>query len=155
MRKILLLIPILTLFNCVPEAEKYGRNYSIENTTNHLIELDFYSLSSPQMDFTNINLERNQSFAGKRFEFSKPISTSPDYTGPQNSFLSDSVVIVFDNESKLSGYLISNMEATFSEPKSRNIFRHGNYEAIGNDKFLFKITEEDFENATPCDGDCD
>jgi hypothetical protein len=106
------------------------------------------------MDFTNINLERNESLAGKRFEFSRPVSTDPNYTGPQNSFLSDSVVIIFNDQRKLSTFLISDVAGTFSEPKFRNIFRHGNYEAIGNDKFLFKITEEDYENAIPCDGDC-
>lgn len=155
MRKILLLIPFFLFYNCGPEAEKFGRNYSIKNTTNQLVELDFYSLSTQQTDFTNIKLERNESLSGRRFEFSRPVSTDPDYTGPQNSFLSDSLVIIFGNQKKISTSLISDREGTFSEPKSRNVFRHGNYEATGNEMFLFKITQEDFENAIPCDGDCD
>lgn len=154
MKKLFLFILFLAFYNCGPEAEKFGRNYSIENTSNHIVELDFYSSTTPQTDLTNIILERNEIIAGKRFEFSRPVSTNSDYTGPQNSFLSDSVVIIFDNQRKLSTYLISDMEGTFSEPELRNLFRHGNYEDIGNENFLFRITEEDFENATPCGGNC-
>ncbi len=155
MKKILLLIPLFTLFNCGPEAEKFERQYLIENNSNKNIRINFYLMFEPVNSYSDIDLNQGEILNGTRFEFSRPVSKKPDYTGPRLSFKSDSAVVIFDNQRKLSTYLISDMEATFSEPKSRNIFRHGNYEALGNDQFLFKITEEDYENATPCNGDCE
>jgi hypothetical protein len=155
MKKILLLIPIFALFNCGPEAQMFERQYLIENKSNTTIQLYFYLLSEPVNDFSGIELNKNRILEGKRFEFSKPVSNDSDYTGSRLSFKSDSAIIIFNNKRKLSIYLKHDMESVFSEPKNRNIYRHGNYESIENDQFLFKITEEDFENATPCDGDCD
>jgi hypothetical protein len=127
----------------------------IENNSNKNIQINFYLLSEPVNSFSDINLNQGEIFDGISFEFSRPVSNNTDYTGPRLSFKSDSAVVIFDNQKKLSSYLISDMDVTFCEPKSRNIFRHGNYEGIDNDQFVFEITEEDFNNATPCDGDCD
>ena len=43
----------------------------------------------------------------------------------------------------------------FSDPVDRNIFRASNYLQIDDEEFLFVLTQEDYNNATPCDGPCE
>ena len=75
---------------------------------------------------------------------------------PSVSYSSDSIYVVFDNE-RILKYVFSgdsNGNSVFSQPLNRNILRGGNYTNISNDIYEFVLTEEDYNNAIPCAGDC-
>ena len=133
------------------------KEYILENSTENTVKLEFYQGSEPSFGFSSITLGSSERIVGNEFEFSKPISDDPEYNGPRLAFSADSVVVLFNNQkSKIDFYNVIEEEGIiYSDPKSRNIFRHGNYVKIGNEQFLYRITEEDYQNASPCNGECD
>jgi hypothetical protein len=154
MKKILIISTTIILFsNCVTESKMYPRQYSIKNESSQNVKLKFY------LTFTNVELIdevaifNNESFKSELIEFSKPHSVDENYLINTAFKGSDSLVIIYDN-SKRSIYSVD-FYGNFSEPIDRNLFRFGNYEDLGNDEFQFTITQEDYNNAEDCNGNCD
>jgi len=155
MRKLLLLIPLFILFNCGPEANKFKRTYIIENSLNRTVELKFYDRRTDELKSRNFNiLSGNQDRLQGTIEQTSPFNQTSDKAILSAVFGADSLSMIFDNTNVATQVFYTSSE-TFSEPLNRNVFLNTNYEAIGNDRFLFKITEKDYENATPCNGDCE
>jgi hypothetical protein len=87
-------------------------------------------------------------------EQTSPFNQTSDEDILSAVFGADSLSMIFDN-TKVATQVFFTSSEMFSEPVNRNVFLNTNYEAIGGERFLFKITEVDYENATPCNGDCD
>jgi hypothetical protein len=155
MRKILLLIPLFLFYNCGPEANKFKRTYLIENSFNGTVKLKFYDRRTGESRTRKSKvLTGNQQQLEGTIEQSNPFDNSNNNHIVSAVYGADSLRIIFDKKKVITQVFFTSSE-TFSEPLNKNVFRHENYEAIGNEKFLFKITEEDYQNATPCDGDCE
>lgn len=145
---------LLLVLSCGPETEREMRTYVILNETNNNVTL-LLSLNNIDKLNTYVVLGTNEIYRGERLELGNLIML-PETTTPVQSLGADEVTIVFDDEYILFFDVdLSNEEPVFSNPLNRNPFRHGSYEFIGDDEFLFTITQEDFENATPCDGPCE
>ena len=156
MKKIIFVLPLLLIFSCGPEAKMHKRTYVVENSTDMSVEIYFYERFESRLK-QNIVLGPDQEMAGVELEFDQPFINDPNEFWPNLSlYSSDSVVIIFNNERKKTDVLFKSAEGiSFSEPIERNVFRHGNYEDISGENFLFSITKQDFESATPCNADCE
>ncbi|MDC1503848.1 hypothetical protein N8475_01530 [Winogradskyella sp.] len=83
------------------------------------------------------------------------IKNNPENDIPTISFSYTRFIIVFSNSRKTThSFDVEDNNVIFSEPTDRNLFRGGNYIDIGNDNYEFVLTQEDYDNAIPCDGDC-
>ena len=154
-KKPLLFLVILTLFNCGPEANMYKRDYIIKNNIDRTVELKFYNRRSGDLKGrTSKILSGNQSQLIETLEQTTPFNQTSENLDLFTAFGADSVRIIFDNIKVVTHVFFTNSE-TFSEPINRNVFLFNNYENIGNERFLYEIIEEDYENAVICDGNCD
>lgn len=154
MRKIILLIPFFVFYNCGPEANMFKRTYIIENSLDRTVELKFYNRRTGELNGrTSKTLNGSQNQLQESIEQTSPFNQTSDKLVLFTTYGADSLRIIFDN-TKVATQVFYTSSETFSEPMSRNAFLNSNYEAIGNDTFLFKITQEDYQNATPCEGDC-
>ncbi|VAW14381.1 hypothetical protein MNBD_BACTEROID03-709 [hydrothermal vent metagenome] len=143
----------LSVLGCTDnEVEMNRRDYIIENETEVNLSVKFYNkVNGTINNQTSKDLNKGEQLS-KKIELTIEFDISEDY--PSLAYGSDSVRIVFNNEKFLtSKYNSINM--VFSEPIGRNIFRHSNYENLGNERYLFKITQQDYENAEDCNGNCD
>ncbi len=139
---ILILVSIF-LYGCPSDDNYNDRYYTMENQSNHSLLIKFYNKGN-LLDFITTNLSEN----GDQYKGSFTYDNLSDKFGlPSRAYRStDSIVIDFDNI-KRQIYTIDFLNRTFSEPINRNVYRHENYEDLGKDRFLFKITEEDYNNA--------
>ena len=153
MKHILYFLALITiLISCGPEAEREETSYIIEN--NAEVEVILKLISSSNITTVN-SLNQSERYRGQTREVSNP-DRSDDSFAPSQSLDARMLTITFDNQRQLQYDVdLSGEDPIFSLPVNRNPLRHGNYEPIGNDEFLFTITQEDFENATPCDGPCE
>ncbi len=130
--------------------------FTLLNDSNKEVIVKFYN-SNIDSDALTIDINADQSYTGFTVESSNGnLFEDPDMS-VGSGFAGDSIVIIFDNE-RFSNYSIlfsGNQQISFSEPILRNPFRVGNYEEIGDQEFLYSITQEDYNNATPCDGPCE
>ncbi len=147
------------LTSCGPEAVKFQRQYVIENSSTVPIEIRFYRSGELAFRFGATQLENGEQLEGQILERSggpwSDLSDENNERLPTLSFEADSVRLVFNNQ-KLHVYTeMSSPDGLIFTPSNRNILRDSDYSAIGGDKFLFTITESDFENAEDCDGNCE
>jgi hypothetical protein len=143
--KKLILITILStlLFGCPSNDDYNDRYYTIENQSNHTILIKFYKEGN-LLDYITTTLSENGEQYSGHFTYDNIIDS---FRLPQRAYEeSDSIIFDFDNV-KRQIYTIDFINQTLSEPIDSNIFRHENYDNVGNDRFLFKITEEDYINA--------
>ena len=153
--KTLLVIAVsvfLSVLGCTDnEVEMNRRDYIIENETEVNLSVKFYNKANGTLNNqTSKDLSKGEQLSEK-IELTIEFDISEDY--PSLAYSSDSVRIVFNNEKFLtSKYNSINM--VFSEPIGRNMFRHSNYENLGNERYLFKVTQQDYENAEDCNGNC-
>lgn len=155
---IILLLPTL-LNNCVTETPMFNATYQIKNESGNSITIRFYeNFILNENNFEDVILPNNQIISG-----SKTMGTNFDdlnnlnNTQPTTSFSALSFTAVYNNERKTEYFINfsdTNDSYTFSSPVNRNLLRGGNYTNIGNDIYEFILTEEDYNNATPCSGDC-
>lgn len=147
------IVVMLLLKACVRELDMVEGFISVENGTESTVKIKFFS-SSDLEPLDDVILNSNQRFSTDVEESENlELFTTPD--GLASGFLrSDSLQIIFNNERINTMYLVPPPDR-FSSPINRNIYRLGNYESIGNDEYLFTITQEDFDSATPCDGPCE
>lgn len=130
----------ILLVNCGPEAGEQNYRYIIVNSTNRDIGISIYDtrdksfVKTASTSGTGIILEANITVFGG------------DSASPVSAFEGDSISVNFDNE-KLEGH-------TPGIPFGRSLLDVGDYLKDGNRR-IFRITEEDYNNATPCNGPCD
>ena len=153
-KKIILILSAVILTSCVTESRMYPRQYSLKNESNQNIKLKFYLTSSNQLS-NEITVDANNTFNSGEIEFSRPHSIDPDYIVAVSEFSKggDSLIVIY-SDLKKSTFSID-FNGNFSAPIDRNIYRFGNYTDIGNDTFQFIFTENDYNNAEDCNGNCD
>lgn len=140
MKRTIFLIVLSFLLTACPEEIQNDRYYVLENSSNHEIVLKFYSQGN-LLAYLTTTLSEDETYEGSiRYQ------NEDLFSFPSNAFKSDSIEIDFDNVKRRT-YTIDFINGNFSEPINRNVFRHENYQDIGNDKFLFVITEEDYNAA--------
>ena len=151
---ILFLSVVIFSTSCVTESRMYPRQYSLKNESNQVIKLKFYFKYYNQLVYGEIiTLNNTEVFNGGVLETDQPHSNEINHP-IINAFKSSDSLIVIYNDLKKSTFSIG-FNGDLSTPIERNLFRHGNYENLGNDDFQFTIMEEDYNNAEDCNGNCD
>ncbi len=153
-----LLISIFFIESCVPEAVEIDRQYQLINKSETNIRIKFFNTFSN--DLYVIQLSKDVVYLGDVLTYR---SGNTQLNENNSSFPtralkdSDSLKMIFDNTKYLISKYTSGVSAenAFSSPINRNLFRHGNYEEIEKERFQFKITQQDYENAEDCNGNCD
>lgn len=140
---IFLLLLSFVLTGCPgPDYGRESRAFILENKSNHSLELKFYN-EEVLLDYQTTILDNNGEQFRERIDYSNERDL---FSFPARAFNVDSIVIEFDSSKRLS-YAIDFINRTYSLPLNRNIFIHENYENLGNDQFLYSITEEDYNRA--------
>ncbi len=154
MKNVIILLYSFLVIGCGPETDMNIRDYTIENDTDYKLNIKFYQR---YLDGTSKLIRTSKILNSKGEQLSESIKQTSEFDNSGNNLLrayrGDSVIVIF-NENRFISYTYLE-EETFSEPLDRNIFRHYNYENLGNEKYLFKITQQDYENAEDCNGNCD
>jgi hypothetical protein len=155
--RILTLLALLLLFSCPTESPMWERTFQIKNNSGYDITIrafdDFQGLGS----FEDVLLFDGDLYIGDVTSGSNfDEIEDPNNTRPASSLNASRFTLVFNGERKKTHSLDvnGNNSIVFSLPINRNLLRGGNYTDIGNDFFEFVLTEEDYNNAEPCDGDC-
>lgn len=146
-----------TLFSCdIIDEQNTEADFAINNSTNFNIRLKFFNEGSDFGNFTS-TLNPNESYQGATVESSIGGIFDDPEKSVVGSLISDSIIIIFNDEKLTSYTLFDNGTSTpiYSDPINRNIFRSGNYEEVSEENFIYTITQEDYNNATPCDGPCE
>lgn len=158
MRIIALLFSFFLVFvSCdIVDPQFTDAKFTVRNETNTDIALHFFNENINFPD-RSIVLGSQEEYQGLNVESSVGNIFDDPERSVVGSLVADSIIVIFNNERFFSSYLITEEGNTFSysEPINRNIFRSGNYEEIGDQEFLYTITQEDYNNATSCDGPCE
>jgi hypothetical protein len=144
----------LSVIGCTDnEIELTNRTYSIENDTDFIVDVKFYNkIDNGLNNQTSKILNSRGEILAKQIQ-KIPVNNFSEEL-PTSAFIADSVKVII-NENKFFTFTYDFDDDTFSEPINRNIFRHSNYENLGDERYLFKITQQDYENAEDCNGNCD
>ena len=138
----ILVIISFFLLGCPTDDNRSDRYYTIENQSNYPLIMKFYR-DGNIIDYMTTLSENGDSFT-RTLRYS---NDEDNFTLPYFAYRSaDSIVIDFDDV-KRQIYTLDFINKTISEPVDRNIYSHENYENLGKDRYLFKITEEDYNNA--------
>lgn len=158
MKKLLVLAIALSLLSsCVKEAPRWERTYQIKNNSGYEVTIRAFEDFNGEGSFEDILLLDGEIYTGnKRTGSNYDVLNDLNSIRPATSFSKYSLIIVYDNQKRKEHILFSddNTPVSFSEPIDGHVLRSGNYTNIGNDFFEFVLTEEDYNNAEPCDGDC-
>ena len=152
MGKFVIILFLLFVLGCGPEAERNERTFIIENTTNVSLNLKFFTILTDGARV--IKLSNSGDTVLETAIQTAPFRNDDTVSYISGAFSADSIVVIFNNNSKLT-YTYSAFDNLYSSPVERNIFRPTNYESIGNGNFLYKITQADFERSEPCEDNCD
>lgn len=120
-----------------------------------------------------IELEKTNSESNNRFYFFLGLGATENFGKNYNPYDennplyiaaalndADSVAIIFNNQKFIGQTLYNKDNSYFSFPKERNIFNDENYikpnsgHSLLSLKNRFEITENDFNNAQNCNGNC-
>lgn len=132
-------VGLLVLCGCT-DSSTTTRKYNIVNETTHTVELRFYEFPfqgevkfvlAAELDGEGLVIER------------KLKTYAQDTNSPIEAFKADSIALVFNSE-RVEGH-------TFNNPINDSML--DDYERNGG-QFTYTITEENYNNATPCDGPC-
>ncbi|MDC0006464.1 hypothetical protein OAE03_02575 [Winogradskyella sp.] len=151
-----LVIILILSFSCVTEADMWERTYQIKNSTGFDITIRAFENFDGTGLFEDVDLSNNEIYTGVKASGSNfNYLNNPENDIPTISFSYTRFIIVFSNSRKTThSFDVEDNNVIFSEPTDRNLFRGGNYIDIGNDNYEFVLTQEDYDNAIPCDGDC-
>ena len=140
MKNIWFVFLVFFLFGC-PDMGTYYSSYSIVNETKHNIELRFYKaiIATEERSFVfKVEIE------GEGLIIERTLKTyALDIDSPIEAFKADSVAVIFNKE-RVEGHKL------FVPDGNSILF---DYERNGN-QYTYTITEENYKNATPCDGPC-
>lgn len=143
---------LVFLNSCFLEAREFDIRFSILNESTVVVQLDLFETNG---EFSSsIVIEPNEVYFDERTFKTRSFLENPN----NNALINGERAVFIFNDERFAEYsfgLDNNNEIAFSTPLNRNIFRIGSYEDLGDEDFLYTITQEDFENATPCDGPCE
>lgn len=156
----MLLLFIVFIAGCGPEAPEIDRRYQILNLSNTIIKIKFYDSFSYSLLLAETQLKTGDLFEGDFLvrKAGNPQLSYPDSNYPSRAFRgSDSLVIIFNDQAYHTQrfYATAPTSSSYSQPIDRNIFRHGNYTEVEKEKFQFEISQKDYENAEDCNGSCE
>lgn len=144
MKNIILLIITLITFSCgTDQGEGKTYVYTLENGSGRNIKIDAYKSSTTDMKPETLYLEEGKAITKT---FQSPDPPLQEYYDFIYFFQGDSIVVNYNNEKKQI-FVLETCEG--SERNPLNICIYSDQEET------FTFTEEDYENAIPCDGDCD
>lgn len=155
-KKFFYVIPLFFIISCVVEKQTFIVSYRFENSSGSEIILVFSEETNNEIT-NEIDLAQGETSRFFRTEISdENIISNSNSDLPESAFFSNISRVIFDNERELEiSRILMGDENFFSPPVERNIFRQGNYDDLGNRNFQFVFTQEDYNNATPCDGPCE
>ena len=130
---------LILLTGCTTEQEA-NSEYIIESELDGEIRLEFYRNGSISTKISPVN------FSGRGQLLKKKGDKLGSTASPFDVFLSDSIVIIFGNE-RLEGH-------NFFTPTGSSLLNQNDYQKVGDDRYLYIITEKNLNNALPCDGPC-
>lgn len=140
---VLFVITVITFIGCV-DGNSYTTKYTIINETDYDVRLLFYNV--PAVGVNEFAFEVTKNGPGNVLERTIETSAVADPNDPKAAYEADSVSLIFDNE-RIQGHL--------GAVPDRSIMFVAHYEANEDgDDYIYRITEENFNNATPCDGPC-
>ena len=134
---------VLSLNACTDQGEYKGR-YIIDNATDKTVKIKFYDrqrVGEPVLVRT-----KEVNGPGITYNEYKTLYSPGDNEVPEDVFGADSLAVIFNNQKiqpHFSGLPFENSLASF-----------GDYIQDG-DTNRYIITEENYENAVDCDGNCD
>jgi hypothetical protein len=136
-----IILTCICFVSCHSDDEKLF-TYKLKNTSGVGIKIVAFSKSNVFREPIITIIEDGKEII-KNYESDPPLNENIyNYV---SFFQGDSIVVNYDNEKKQI-FVLETCEG--SERNPLNICFYSNQEEI------FTFTEEDFENATPCDGDC-
>ena len=138
-------IYLCLLQNCTPD--KIVSTYRLENGTLHEIKMEFYS---------NGGYQRTRQIIGQGLIFEGSARSSYgrlSQLSPEAAFGADSIIVIFDHTKIIQYYLLSG-KLTSIPKTNRNTLDDQSYEVLSNELYRFVFTEEDYENAEDCNGEC-
>ncbi|WP_299128258.1 hypothetical protein [uncultured Winogradskyella sp.] len=156
--KTVLFISFFVLMSCPSESPMWERTYQIRNDSGFDTVIRFYDIFNNEI-FQDIIVLDNQFFRGDTIEGSNfDALNDTESIRPGQSYASFRLIIVYENERKMEYTRIDSddddIPDSFSGPINGNLLRSGNYTNIGNNIFEFVLTDEDYNNAIPCNGNC-
>jgi len=164
MKRIVLVFLLSFLLTACPTEDfpKNLREYQIKNESGKDLILKFLHRTVDTLEF-KVNLENKAIYVGgvlkhndaSEIRLSDPESFYPSMAFHSRGLGSDSLVVLFNKERYSLKWIKDDPPASFSKPIDRNPFRHGNYEEVKTGVFQFSISEQDYENAEDCNGDCE
>jgi hypothetical protein len=140
MKNIFFVFIALFLLGC-PDMGTYYSSYKIINGTTHAVELRFYkgSIASDERNFVFKAATDGEGLVLERTLKTFALETN----SPIEAFKADSIALVFNKE-RVEGHKL------FVPAGNSMLF---DYERNG-EQFTYTITEENYNNAIPCDGSC-
>lgn len=159
MKNTTLITLLVLVMACGPEAPRFDRQYVVQNSSSFQIILQFYKNGEPsRYNETLLNIS-NQLEGSVLTRSGGPWGNLPESNNlrlPVASLEADSIITIFNKEKKAT-YTVEFIltEGPAFNPAIRNLLRDTDYISIGKDQFLFQITDTDYENAEPCNGDCE
>jgi len=137
-------IVLLIIFNSCTDQGEYKGRYIIENATERSLKIKFYKRQPIGKPILVLTKEING--PGIVYDEFKTLYSPGDNEIPEDVFGADSLAVIFDNEkiqAHYEGLPFENSLAFFSD-----------YMQDGDTK-RYIVTEENYQAAIPCDGDCD
>lgn len=149
-----LIVFLFIVTSCGPETRMFKRTFVIKNGLQIPITVNI--LINEELQISE-DLLPNQKYIGEELETTVNVLDEPNGSSVATSIGGNVIEIIYNNKRKSisTSSDIDNGLGFFSEPVERNLLRTGNYEDVGNEESQFTITQQDFDNATPCDGPCE
>ncbi|MDT0642188.1 hypothetical protein RM553_05015 [Zunongwangia sp. F363] len=144
MKNLLTFTCFLLLLNSCGTDQGEGKNYvfTLVNSSGHDIRIDSYS--SLEEDAEIIALRNGEEITK---QFKSPAPPMEEYYSYISFFQGDSIVVTYNSEKQQIFVQEESCEGDVRNPL--NICLYGDTEET------FVFTEQDYENAIPCAGDCD
>ena len=138
------IIVLLIISNSCTDQGFYEGRYIIENDTERTVEIRFYKRQRVGAPILVLTKEING--PGIIYDEFKKLYSPGDSEIPKDVFGADSLAVIFNSEKIQAHYE--------SIPFENSLSDFGDYMQDGNTN-RYIITEENYENAIPCDGDCE
>jgi len=138
-----LIFIILSINSCTDQGD-YKNRYIIENATERTVTIKFYErqrLSEPKLVLT-----KEIDGPGIMYDEIKNLVDVSDRESPEVIFAADSLAVIFDNKKIQAHYE--------SLPFGNSLAFFSDYIQEGDTK-RYIITEENYQNALECNGECD
>jgi hypothetical protein len=136
-------IVLLIISNSCTDQGNYKGRYIIENATEKEVKIKFYKRQRVGVPILILTKEING--PGIIYDEFKTLYSPGDNEIPKDVFGADSLAVIFDSEKIQAHYE--------SIPFENSLSDFGDYMQEG-DTNRYIITEENYQNAVDCDGNC-